>query len=228
MKEADLRRALAEKAQEFAMTDPPPGFVVKKIRRRVVLSVLRGAVVVTVLVGGGSLAFSSGPRMEPQRPEKLPLAIELVDDYVDDGHQEGSGEDAAPSRQEVQSHVECMREQGFDLPDPIRTGRGWEIQVEDSESLDWETPRWREAAFVACRPSPPPGPGDLVLGIPLSEETIQDFERCIEGEGFDLPEPMANPEGEGWIFDLSETDVDFGDADWNRAVFVTCWSYARP
>jgi hypothetical protein len=50
----------------------------------------------------------------------------------------------------LQRHIQCMRHEGFDLPDPLPTRHGWMIKVSHPASLEVRSARWRRAAFVTC------------------------------------------------------------------------------
>ena len=127
-----------------------------------------------------------------------------------------TGETSAPAW--LSDHIACMRAQGFDIPDPTQTADGWSIVVPDPEALGFGTPAWREAAFVTCAIDRPLS-GNLILGI--SKDRVDAFVACMTGQGFDLPSPSMNDEGE-YVFDLTKTDVDTSQPAWDRAAFVTC------
>ena len=219
----ELRQALKEKGDEFHMDQRLPEEVARRGKRRVGASASRAAAAVALLLVGG-LVLSQLKPPDAADTVKVPLETTLVD-YTNDG-QDGKGRASQLPRSEVDDHVQCMRRHGFSLPDPEREGDGWKIDV-DPESLDFDSPTWREAAFVDCRPMPPPGPGDLILGVPIPRPDIDSFSSCMRVEGFELPEPTPAP-NDGWIFELSDSGIDFGSDEWNRAVFVTCWDERWP
>jgi hypothetical protein len=70
-----------------------------------------------------------------------------------------------------------------------------------------------------------PASGNFILG--LSQERVERFVACVKDQGFDLPEPTYNDDGE-FVFDLTETNIDMSDPAWNRAAFVTCSPDIRP
>lgn len=217
MNQTELRELLDEKARAFSLDERIPSEIRRRARRRVVLSRIGAGLTTAVLLLGGGVLVTQAGRSTPTPPiTKVPVAIDLVDYYDDDDDESGS------SRSELDRHVSCMREQGFDLPDPTRTDDGWSILVADPDSLGFNTPEWREAAFVDCRPSPPPGPGDLIFGFDiLSQSGTDAFRSCMADEGFGLPPARAGDNE--WRFDLSDSTIDLGDEGWSRAVFVTCW-----
>jgi hypothetical protein len=120
-----------------------------------------------------------------------------------------------------QQHVQCMREHGFDVPDPIQTDHGWEILV-SPDSLDFSDPRWREAALVTCsleKFEQRPLTGDLVMGF--NRAKIDEFISCMRGQGYDLPEPERSADGE-YRWPLLGLGIDTRTDEWNRAVFLKC------
>jgi hypothetical protein len=106
---------------------------------------------------------------------------------------------------------------------PVRPGTGRASAV-DPDLVDVGSTEWREAAFVTCR-LPVPASGNFILG--LSQERVERFVACVRDQGFDLPEPTHNDDGE-FVFDLTETNIDMSDPAWNRAAFVTCSPDIRP
>jgi hypothetical protein len=225
MNENELRDLLRDRAKEIDLSDRIPQRVAGRARRRIALSGIAAGLTSLVLLLGGGLLVTSLGRFQPPRATEVPLAIDLTDYYQVGYHEQGDRPDDNASREEIEQHVACMRRAGFDLPDPTRTESGWAILVEDPEALGFETRAWREAAFVTCRPPPPPGPGDMVFGKSvMSEAEVEDFRSCMAAEGFELPAPRLS---EGmWRFDTSNGGIDFGDEAWNRAVFVTCFPAA--
>jgi hypothetical protein len=120
---------------------------------------------------------------------------------------------------ELREHARCMRAQGFDVPDPTRTSDGWAITVAAGR-LDLNSPRLREAMLVTCGPLGGPLSGDLVLGG-QSQQQIDRFVACMRSQGFDLPRPSRQPNGDH-VFGLGRTSIDTSRPAWNRALFVTC------
>jgi hypothetical protein len=125
-----------------------------------------------------------------------------------------------------------MRAQGFELPDPIETSKGWQVIVEASDGAPVRTEsrdpgvrrRWAQAVFVDCRLM---NLGDeLVLGG-RSREQIDGLVDCARDEGFVLPSPVERHPGE-FTFDLDATSPRWGSESWYRTVFVTCglWRFA--
>lgn len=215
--EADVREMLERRANAFSMDPDPPKTMATQARRRTSrnLGVAAGAlmsigILVALLVGAvgalrtpvGSVSSSSGTH------------VKLVSYFLPDTSDGASG---AIADSELSDHIACMRAEGFDIPDPVRTGDGWSITV-DPSVVDVGSQAWREAAFVTCR-LPIPASGNFILGLP--RERVDRFVECVAAQGFDLPEPTLNHDGE-YVFDLTETDIDMSSTAWNEAAFVTC------
>ncbi len=81
------------------------------------------------------------------------------------------------------------------------------------------TPGWREAAFVTCRPANVHLTGNLVLGGRTDAE-FDAFTACMRRHGYDLAEPSHA--GDEHIFDLRGTGFDTDSDAFHRAVFVAC------
>jgi hypothetical protein len=217
MNEDDLRELLHERGRDFAPDARISARLLRAAKRRIVarMATVTAIVSVAALAGTGlALEWRTATTQDVQ-DEAVLVDIDLADYYEGE-----EGPEEIPSREEVDRHVDCMRAQGFDLPDPQRTRDGWGILVDDPERYDMESPRWREAAFVTCAP-PAPGPGDLFMpGFPQAR--IEAFRDCVNGQGFQLPEPTQTDTG-GWRFDTSSGAFDFNDIRWKRALFVTCY-----
>lgn len=221
MNEDDLRELLKERADDFHPHDRDLEATVRRARglqSRALARLSATTVVVLTIVVGSSLVFDgsrqSGPGRAAGKPSVAIQEIRLADYYEDDGN---GTNDEAPSREEIARHVACMREQGFELPDPTRTEDGWMISVPDEDRFDIGSERWREAAFVTCAPPVPPGNGDLVVPL-VPEQRIEEFRSCMAGQGFQLPEPISTDSS--WRFEGRATN--FGDERWRRALFLTC------
>jgi hypothetical protein len=162
----------------------------------------------------GSIGASNAPKAPSVASGSSQTSVKLVSYLIPDTSVGGPGSNAD---EELNEHIACMRAQGFDIQDPERTANGWTISV-DPSVVDVGSDAWREAAFVTCR-LPLPGSGNFILG--LSKERVDRFVACVNGQGFDLPEPTMNGDGE-YVFDLTGTDIDMNAPEWNRAAFVTC------
>lgn len=219
MNEAEFRDLLCSKASEFSMTRALSADAIRRAWRR---AAVRGLGATALLVG--SIAFTAMHLSSPvdsKAPAGTAVKLDLADFYEDEDHHTEAPQAHEISRADLERQVACMREHGFDLPAPTRIRGEWTIYVDDPKPLGIGTERWREAAFVDCRPPLPPGPGDLVMGV-LAGDDIEPFRSCMAKEGFPLPLPRRSNEGD-WIFNTSDTKIDFADDTWNRSLFVTCW-----
>jgi hypothetical protein len=222
MKESELRALLRDMAERYSGANAIPPDILRQARSKLLLSVAAASVSVAGVLLAGALLLQ-GPGHKPATQlTKLPLAMDLVDYYDDGHHSDGESREEVHSREDADRHVACMRRHGFDLPDPTLTDRGWSVLVDDPRAFDTDSRAWREAAFVDCRPSPPPGPGNLIIGTELAAgKDISGFRECMRSQGFDLPIPERR--GNEWVFDTSKSGLDFGSDRLHRALFVTCW-----
>jgi hypothetical protein len=219
--EDEIKEALRRRAEGFDMPDEPPHHLVATIRRRrsrngwlvglgsaTLAAVVAASVFAVQLVAG----TPAGSRDGGTRTDGVALISYVVlDPKVATGE-----ETRAPSW--LSDHIACMRDQGFDIPDPTETPDGWSINVDDPAAAGLGTPAWREAAFVTCAIDRPLS-GNLILGI--SKNKVDAFVTCMAGQGYELPASRLNREDE-YEFDLTATNIDTGRAAWDRAVFVTC------
>jgi hypothetical protein len=214
-KERDLREALRRCAEGFDMTGTPPETVREAIGRRRsrngAIAAVASATVVGVLAASALLLPSRGPSPAGSAGSEgvAEMSYVLLDSQV-------SNEPDAPAW--LTEHIDCMREHGFDIPDPAPTADGWSITVDDPAAIGMGTEAWRRAAFVTCAPDQPLS-GNFILGFP--KDTVDAFVGCMAGQGYDLPTPTVNKGGE-YVFDLTNTDIDTAQAAWDEAVFVTC------
>jgi hypothetical protein len=214
-KERDLREALRGYAEDFDMTGTPPDSTREAIGRRRsrngTIAAVASATVVGVLAASALLLPSRGPSPAGSSGNHgvAEMSYVLLDSQV-------SSEPDAPAW--LTEHIECMREHGFDIPDPTPTADGWSITVDDPAAIGMGTEAWRRAAFVTCAPDQPLS-GNFILGFP--KETVDTFVGCMAAQGYDLPTPTVNKDGE-FVFDLTNTDIDTAQAAWDEAVFVTC------
>ena len=206
-----LRTHLNESADRFSMDPSPPKRVVRRAHRRAIRT---GAAATVALVAATSLAVVA------MRGESIPVpghrtgtgsaSFRLVD-YADDS--DGS---------DLRAYAQCMRDQGYDFPDPVKTDQGWSLMVPPG-SIDRTSPRWQEAAFVTCnlaKFAPRPLSGDLVMGF--DAPTIDRFVACMHAQGFDL-EPTPAPDAEGnYRWRLQGLGIDTRSDRWYRALMITC------
>src|SRR6266571_1918707 len=190
--EDELRELLGTSAEGFDMDGALPPRVRKRARARAVRAL--SAVVVVAVLGGA-------------------LSVVTLR-----GHPAGSGSTAGET-----TGVTGVRLLSYDdqSPDPVQTGRGWELQL--PASIDPNSLAFREAEFVTCALSKFGGwrtPGVLVFGAHTLAD-VQAFLDCMQGQGFDLPEPTQDANGT-YRIDLSGTSIDTSSDAWNRALLITC------
>lgn len=217
--ETDVREALQRRAETFDMPDELPGHLHRTIHRRRSRNgalVGLGSASLVTLVGALAFALSVArpggpPPSNGSRTGVRQVSYVLLDAKV-------NSEPSPPSW--LSDHIECMRSQGFDLPDPTQTADGWSITVDDPAAAGFGTAAWREAAFVTCAPDRDRAlSGNFILGFP--KEKVDAFVACMAGQGYRLPEPTTNADGE-YVFDLTNTNIDTASSAWDEAVFVTC------
>ena len=224
--ETEIREILRRRASAFSMDPQPPPPVTRRVHKRIrsKLALVAGGIsagfVAALLVGtiGVGTAPQHGIDAGARSSE---TSLKLVSYLLHDTPTgvSGSGEFG----DELRAHIDCMRAQGFTIPDPVRTADGWTISI-DPGVVDVASPAWREAAFVTCR-FPRPASGNFILG--LSKERVDRFVACVSSEGFDLPAPSLNDDG-AYVFDLSGTNIDMGQPEWSRVAFVTCSPDVEP
>jgi hypothetical protein len=219
--ETDVREMLEARARTFSMPPQASPTILRRGRRRRSSRGIALAGAVAVAIAG---VVGLAPRLAPEAYQPViagpttPSAagtsspVHLVSYLLPDTATGGPG-----VMDGLRAHIDCMRAQGFDIPDAVRTADGWLIEV-DPSVVDVGSTEWREAAFVTCR-LPVPASGNFILG--MSQERVERFVACVSDQGFDLPEPTHNDDGE-FVFDLTETNIDMSDPAWNRAAFVTC------
>jgi len=124
---------------------------------------LTAAVPLLVLVGGGGAVASAAPAAATLAPMTDP-------DPSDD------------PEERIRQFVECMRDNGIDLPDP--TGADgpvhFEIGPDREEAFD--------EALKACDAFAPPH-GRTVELDPAQRAQVEEFHECLSEHGVDLPEP---------------------------------------
>jgi hypothetical protein len=153
----------------------------------------------------------------------------------DDSDEQAQGDDQADTEEELLDWVECMRDEGIDIPDPTRDedgnlvieGPGIRLGGGDSDgstSSDDEggdgdepnvDPEEMDAAMETCGEPPALGPNDI------SEEDRQEMEEnalafaeCMRDEGIeDFPDPDFSDLGPGGEPQRQRSEDDGGDGD---------------
>lgn len=192
-----------------------PSGVVRRARRRVVRGFIGWASLLAAAVFVWNLSLGTVGR--PEGGDRRAPAVSLVA-YVNadepSEHHGGARGDQDPAS--LRRFAECMQGAGFSVPDPIRTDQGWTIPV--TQRAD-DTPEWREAAFVTCRPANVHLTGDLVLGG-RTEAEIEVFTSCMRRQGYELA--AHSRAGDEHRFDLRGTGFDTDSDAFHRAVFAAC------
>ncbi len=141
MNEADLRAMLRTEAQGFR---PDPAWLSnvapapRRLGRRIVPVVGAAAAALAAVV------FFSSSDMRPVQnvnPASGAILIKLT------GYEAPKDGDVPL---DLHQHVACMRDEGFDLPDPEWTGNGWQIRINDPKSFGFGSMKWKKAAFGTC------------------------------------------------------------------------------
>lgn len=217
MIDEEIRKLFQEKAADFTLDPSLPAGVTRRARRRVVRGLAGGVTVVVasatalIITLGAVRPPAGGAGGEPTGATVDLVAYVNADEPTPE--QQGSGEADGSG---LRHFADCMRQQGFVVPAPERTDEGWTIPVTQRPE---DTPAWREAVFVACRPGNVRLDGEMVISG-VSETTINTFTACMAGEGYSLPQPSQS--GDEYRFDLRGTNFDTEADAWHRAVFVTC------
>jgi hypothetical protein len=212
--EEELRELLERNASQFDMDRTLDARVVRKARRRA-FRVITGIVAAVVALTAVSL-FSL--RSDQSTTTSRAPVLKLVD-YAPADSEDSPNDPSFESA--FQQHVQCMRDEGFDVPDPVKTEHGWAI-IMSPGSDPLSDPTWREAALVTCsieKFEQRPLTGDLVMGF--SEAKINEFVACMRTQGYDLPEPTVGEDGQ-YRWSLQGLGIDTRTDEWNRAVFLAC------
>ncbi|NDL60558.1 hypothetical protein [Phytoactinopolyspora mesophila] len=107
---------------------------------------------------------------------------------------DGGGQEAA-----MLAHAQCMRDHGFDWPDPVFVDGEWETHY---EGIDLESPEYHaaEAECERVRQEALPDGGTLDdpgerAQIEAELEVMLEFAACMRGEGIDFPDPQLDEDG---------------------------------
>jgi hypothetical protein len=227
--EDELRSLLRAKADGYAPLPQGRTSIVTRARIRLLR---RSSATMLVLAGASLLATTLAIRLTPGEGAFAALDVRTRP-HLGSHATRPRGHDETPSHAApgqpitlamLKKNVQCMRDHGFDLPDPVKTAHGWQVIVEDSSPLPSESPdynvrqRWAQAVFVDCRLMDPTG--DLVLGG-RTRQQIAGLMACARAQGFVLPTPTETKRGE-FEFDLSVASPRWGSQAWYQTVFVRC------
>lgn len=151
----------------------------------------------------------SGSSDEPQ--------VAAIEDVADEASETNGTETTAPEdpQEAILAFTDCLRDHGFDVPDPQFGGPGGRREAFEDAGIDPEDPEFR-AAQEECRP--------LLAAIQqrfdgedrqASEDAALEFARCMRERGFDVPDPQfdSGPPVAG-IFggDAERDDPEFQEA----------------
>jgi hypothetical protein len=97
------------------------------------------------------------------------------------------------------AHAQCMRDHGFDWPDPVFLDGEWETHY---EGIDLDSPEFQEAEVecerVRMEALPDTGtmddPGERAQ-IEAELETMLEFAACMRDQGVDFPDPQLDDSG---------------------------------
>jgi hypothetical protein len=152
----------------------------------------------------------------------------------DDSNEQAQGDDQADTQEELLDWVECMRDEGIDIPDPtrdengnlvidgpgIRLGSGDSAGSSSDENDDDGDerpvdPDEMDAAMEACGGLPALGPNDLSEeDRQAMEEDALEFAECMRDEGIeDFPDPDFSDMGPGGEPQRRSSGDDGGEGD---------------
>jgi hypothetical protein len=153
----------------------------------------------------------------------------------DDSDEQAQGDDQADTEEELLDWVECMRDEGIDVPDPTRDsdgnlvieGPGFRLGGGDSEGStssdddgsdgDEPTvdPEEMDAAMETCGEPPALGPSDISEEDRQEmEENALEFAECMRDEGIeDFPDPDFSNMGPGGEPQRRSSEDNSGDGD---------------
>jgi len=151
----------------------------------------------------------------------------------DESNEQAQGDDQADAEDELLDWVECMRDEGIDIPDPtrdengnlvidgpgIRVGGGDSAGSSSSDEDDDEgderpiDPDEMDAAIEACGEPPALRPNDLSEeDRQAMEEDALEFAECMRDEGIeDFPDPDFSNMGPGGEPRRRSSEDDRGD-----------------
>jgi hypothetical protein len=115
-----------------------------------------------------------------------------------------SNTEQVSDQEKAQEFVDCMRDNGIDLPDPEPDGNGGFDFGMAGADVDRTSPAFREA-IQACRDKLPGG-GDLNLDDPELQEQLRTFAQCMRDNGVDMPDPEPGAGFGGGFADLDPND----------------------
>jgi hypothetical protein len=157
-----------------------------------------------------------------------------------DDSEEQAQSDEGDNEDELLDWVECMRDEGIDIPDPtrdengdlviegpgIRLGGGdgttFNDEADDDEGPAFD-PEEMDAAMETCGEPPALGPNDLSEeDRQAQEEAALEFAECMRDEGIeDFPDPDFSDMGPGGAPETNEQESgDEGGGDGDPQVYL--------
>jgi hypothetical protein len=111
-----------------------------------------------------------------------------------DDTDEGEGQEAA-----MVAYAECMRDFGFDFPDPVLVDGEWRV---DYDGIDLESADYQEAEVECERVRQEALPDSDTVDDPADRAEIEaelelmlEFAECMRDEGIDFPDPQIDDDG---------------------------------
>lgn len=113
--------------------------------------------------------------------------------------QDGDPNSGPPGEAAALAHAQCMRDHGFDWPDPRYVDGEWETHY---DGIDLESPAFKEAE-VECRKvgekaDADAGSVDDPEERSRAEEELEQhlqFAKCMRDQGIDFPDPVIDDDG---------------------------------
>lgn len=111
------------------------------------------------------------------------------------------------------AYAECMREHGYDWPDPVWDGGGWDTHIE--EEIDYDSPEYQQNAAECEEVRLEVGPAGMPDGGEDIDAFLQerlDFAACMRDEGIEFPDPQVDEQGIGELAGPIDGDQEAFDA----------------
>ncbi|HUG86845.1 MAG TPA: hypothetical protein VMM13_19905 [Euzebya sp.] len=108
----------------------------------------------------------------------------------------GGLNDRPPGEAAELAFAQCMREQGYDWPDPVYADGGWDTHIE--EEIDYESPAFEAAEGVCAQvradaaQADGPQAGQVAPELDEQMEAHLAFAACMREQGIDFPDPVLD------------------------------------
>jgi hypothetical protein len=116
----------------------------------------------------------------------------------------------ASDEEKAHEFVDCMRDNGVDLPDPEPDGDGGFDFGLDQANVGVGDPGFQKA-LKACRDKLPGG-GSEYFDDPEVQAQLREFAQCMRDKGIDFPDPDPDGGFGGELGDLDRTSPAFQSA----------------